>query len=43
MDWSYMVFLVVDDIEAMRKVISYQLRTLGAAHILTANNGAAGS
>ena len=40
MDWSHTVFLVVDDIEAMRKVISYQLRTLGAAHILTANNGA---
>lgn len=39
MDWSHTVFLVVDDIEAMRKVISYQLRTLGAAHILTANNG----
>ena len=40
MDWSHTVFLVVDDIEAMRKVISYQLRTLGAAHILMANNGA---
>ncbi len=39
-DFSHTVFLVVDDIEAMRKVISYQLRTLGAAHILTANNGA---
>jgi two-component system sensor histidine kinase/response regulator len=40
LNWSHTVFLVVDDIEAMRKVISYQLRTLGAAHILTANNGA---
>ena len=39
-DLSHTVFLVVDDIEAMRKVISYQLRTLGAAHILMANNGA---
>ena len=29
-DFSHTVFLVVDDIEAMRKVISYQLRTLGA-------------
>ncbi len=34
------VFLVVDDIEAMRKVITYQLRTIGADKIFTANNGA---
>lgn len=40
MDLSHTVFLVVDDIEAMRKVISYQLRTLGVGQILTANNGA---
>lgn len=34
------VFLVVDDFEAMRKVTSGQLRTLGAHTIMTANNGA---
>lgn len=34
------VFLVVDDIEAMRKVITHQLRTLGVDSIVTANNGA---
>ncbi|MBK6905952.1 MAG: hybrid sensor histidine kinase/response regulator [Rhodocyclaceae bacterium] len=39
MDMTTSVFLVVDDIETMRKVISNQLRMLGASQILTANNG----
>jgi two-component system sensor histidine kinase/response regulator len=34
------VFLVVDDFDAMRKVTSTQLRTLGALNVVTANNGA---
>ncbi|MDT8991357.1 response regulator [Curvibacter sp. APW13] len=34
------VFLVVDDIEAMRKVITHQLRTLGIGKVVSANNGA---
>ena len=34
------IVLVVDDIEAMRKVIGYQLRTLGVTQVLSANNGA---
>jgi CheY-like chemotaxis protein len=34
------VFLVVDDFETMRKVITTQLRLIGANHVLTANNGA---
>lgn len=33
------VFLVVDDLEAMRKITSAQLRSLGACNIVTANNG----
>jgi CheY-like chemotaxis protein len=33
------VFLVVDDFEPMRKVTAGQLRSMGAATILTANNG----
>lgn len=33
-------FLVVDDFEAMRKVTSGQLRSMGASTIVTANNGA---
>ena len=35
-----MVFLVVDDYEAMRAVSASQLRSLGAEKILTATNGA---
>lgn len=35
------VFLVVDDFEPMRKVISSQLRAMGACAIVMANNGAA--
>lgn len=34
------VFLVVDDFEPMRKVTVNQLRSLGAANVLTAMNGA---
>ncbi|MCW1242896.1 hybrid sensor histidine kinase/response regulator [Pseudomonas sp. SAICEU22] len=34
------VFLVVDDVDTMRKVNSSQLQRLGARHILTAANGA---
>jgi two-component system sensor histidine kinase/response regulator len=34
------IFLVVDDVESMRKINSAQLRALGASQILLANNGA---
>lgn len=34
------IFLVVDDVESMRKINAAQLRTLGASQILLANNGA---
>lgn len=34
------IFLVVDDLEPMRKVTANQLRSLGAEIILMANNGA---
>ncbi|MFA7268573.1 MAG: response regulator [Sterolibacterium sp.] len=34
------IFLVVDDLEAMRQVTSSQLRVLGASNIMTASNGA---
>ncbi|UUY08143.1 hybrid sensor histidine kinase/response regulator [Pseudomonas sp. J452] len=34
------IFLVVDDVESMRKINAAQLRTLGAHNILLANNGA---
>ncbi|MGB4075320.1 response regulator [Pseudomonas sp.] len=34
------IFLVVDDVESMRKINAAQLRTLGANQILLANNGA---
>ena len=37
---SKTVFLVVDDFEPMRKVTVNQLRSLGAANVLTAMNGA---
>jgi len=33
------VFLVVDDFEAMRRVTSAQLHSLGAVNVMTANNG----
>ncbi|MCX7173480.1 MAG: response regulator [Proteobacteria bacterium] len=37
---NQMVFLVVDDLEAMRTITASQLRVLGASNIVTANNGA---
>lgn len=37
---SKAVFLVVDDFEPMRKITANQLRSMGAANVLTAINGA---